>query len=567
VELLDSRRLTGPNLVSASPGALLDVSFLAENDTVVELWRDEIESLLKQEGLPEMDLIVKPRQNGAWLVVSGPIDQLYGLIDLSELAWQRAVGRITNFIPEKELGEAPPLDLEGILQQLSEELNPPLIALQQAAKSKNVSFFWDDDYASLGMGKYAQTWPVRELPPLSDIDWSSFNDIPLGVVTGTNGKSTNIRLLSFMATCAGLISGNTSTDWIRVGNEILDAGDYSGPGGARTVLRDQRVEIAFLETARGGLLRRGAGVERANVALITNVAEDHMGQYGIHSVADLTQAKMIVQRLVRNGGVLVLNADDENLVRAAASLKKQDMCWFSRDDRNATIRSHVEQGGRACVVQDGAIVYKTPGGTHQIALVSEIPITLDGKAAYNVSNCLSATAVAMECGLPLDAVRQGLIDFENTPGTNPGRSNYFQVGRIKVLLDYAHNVHGLAAILATTAQLGAKRRILTLSTAGDRTEREIRQLAALAATSGVDEILVSDCIGYERELGAGGVPRILTDELLRHGVQAATFNSELDAVKAAFERAQDGDILILLVKAERYECVDLIHNQNQSRSE
>ena len=146
-----------------------------------------------------------------------------------------------------------------------------------------MTFLWDDDDVSLGMGTGSQTWPARDLPDPSDIDWSSFHDIPVAVVTGTNGKTTTIRLLCAMAQAWGKTYGNTSTDRVRVNEDVLDTGDYSGPGGARTALRDQRVEIALLETARGGLLRRGAGIQNARVAAVLNVAEDHMGQYGINS--------------------------------------------------------------------------------------------------------------------------------------------------------------------------------------------------------------------------------------------------------------------------------------------
>ncbi len=579
MELLDSRRLTGPNLVWDSPGALLDVAFSEEHRQVVAYWTSEIRLLLAAAGLPAMGIATKSRKHGAWLVAGGPIDQLYGLIDVSEMAWNLAVAKVLDelglvhsdiirFQPLEGIEPSPDSspDWDEIANRLTTEANPALIALQQAALEHRVSFFWDDDFASVGMGETSKTWPIRALPSPTDIDWAFFGDVPLAVVTGTNGKSTNIRLLSYIADCAGFTNGSTSTDWIRVGQDVLDTGDYSGPGGARTVLRDPRVEIAFLETARGGLLRRGAGVERARVALITNVAEDHMGQYGIHSVEDLVEAKMIVARLVRDGGVLVLNADDPALVKGTASLSGQEICWFSLDYLNEKVVSHVRDGGRACAVKEGAVTYWGSDGPIQVAAVDHIPITLEGKAAYNVSNCLSAAAVALELGIPLAAVQKGLTHFESTPDSNPGRSNYFQVGDIQVLLDYAHNVHGLTAILSTTALLGAKRRILTLSTAGDRTENEIRQLAAEAARFGVEEIIVSDCIGYERELGTGGVPRILQDELHKHGIQSTATHTELDATKIAFERARPGDILILLVKAERSACVDIIRKEAALRS-
>ena len=555
MEVLDSRRLTGPNLVWDHPGALLEVTFDDADSAVIDRWKREIVVLREAAGLPDYGLEVKTRRGGAWLVVGGPIDQLYGLTDLNELAWNRASGLTGS-----------ELTLETILQQLREEANPKLLALQHAAERLNVTFLWDDDEVSLGMGGASSRWLVTELPLPEELDWTRFADIPVAVVTGTNGKSTNVRLLGHISASAGWKHGTTSTDWIRVGNEVVERGDYSGPGGARTLLRDPRVEIAFLETARGGLLRRGTGVNRADVALVTNVAEDHMGQYGIHTVEDLAEAKLVVARLVEEDGVLILNADDSVLVSMHAAFTPRRLCWFSVLGDNPVVLEHVAGGGTAYCVLDGNIVRLTPDGAESIAAIDEIPITLQGKATYNVANCVSAAAVAIELEIPLDKVRQGLTSFDNNPETNPGRSNYFQLEGLTVLLDYAHNVHGLDAILDTTAKLDAKRRILTISTAGDRTEHEIRLLASHAASSGVEEIIVSDCLGYERELGKGGVPRILMDEFRRLGKEVALFDSELESVEAAFRQSQPGDLLILLVKAERSEALAVIQREMALRS-
>jgi len=555
VEVLDSRRLTGPNLVWDHPGALLEVTFADSHSAVIDRWKQEIVVLREAAGLPDFGLEVKTRRGGAWLVVGGPIDQLYGLTDLNELAWNRASGL-----------EGSELTFETILEQLREEANPKLLALQEAADRHNVTFLWDDDEVSLGMGGASSRWPVTDLPLPEELDWTRFADIPVAVVTGTNGKSTNVRLLGHISASAGWMHGTTSTDWIRVGNEVVERGDYSGPGGARTLLRDPRVEIAFLETARGGLLRRGTGVNRADVALVTNVAEDHMGQYGIHTVEDLAEAKLVVARLVEEDGVLILNADDLVLVEMHKAASPNRLCWFSVLGDSPVVLGHVAAGGTAYCVLDGNIVRLTPDGAEAISAIDEIPITLGGKATYNVANCVSAAAVAIELGIPLDNVRQGLTSFDNNPETNPGRSNYFQLEGLTVLLDYAHNVHGLDAILDTTAKLNAKRRILTISTAGDRTEHEIRQLASHAVHSGVEEIMVSDCLGYERELGKGGVPRILMNEFRRLGKEVALFDSELESVEAAFQQAQPGDLLILLVKAERSEALEVIQREMALRT-
>jgi len=540
--LIDSRRLTGPNLVWDHPGALLEVE--TDSELLIDYWKEEIEALRYQLGLPDLGMAIKTRSQGAWLVVGGPVDSLYGLIEASELAWHRAIVRMEGQDP----GEP---DLSKARGELKEEQLPAVIALQQAAAEKGVTFLWDDDHVSLGMGSSSQTWDRSETPSPDDVNWDRFSDIPVAVVTGTNGKSTTVRLLCTMAAAWGKTFGNTSTDWVRVNDDVIDTGDYSGPGGARTAVRDPRVEVALLETARGGLLRRGCGLDKANVAAVLNVAADHMGQYGITSVTDLIEAKLIVRRLVADGGTLVLNADDAGLVLASRDFHEQRIAWF-------TLGQELPEGATEGIcIQEGALHLVTAEGQRiRVMAIDEIPITLGGAARYNVSNALAASLIAHMLGLPLEAIQHGLSTFESSFETNPGRSNWFDVGGARVLLDYAHNPHGLHAIIDTVnrviaSQEGPARRIMLLSTAGDRTEPEIRELAIIAAQAGIEEILVGDCVGYERELGPMGVPRLLADEFRQHGREVPLFASELEGVQAALNMARPGDVLMLLVKGER----------------
>ncbi|TDI76020.1 MAG: Mur ligase [Bacteroidetes bacterium] len=568
MELMDSRRLTGPNLVFEGPGALLDVQFDAADSGVVDLWRSEMERLREKLGWSQNQLLVLPRHEGAWLVATGPIDQLYSIIELNELAWARASRtQVSNRdAPAVNHDDASILasELTKIKALSVEEENPKLIALQRSAAKHNVTFLWDDDEVSLGLGNGSETFEIDNIPDPDDLTWSRYHDIPLAAVTGTNGKSTNVRLIRQMVECWGKIPGNSSTDWIRVGNEILDTGDYSGPGGARAILRDQRVEVGILEVARGGLLRRGAGVSRVDVALVTNVAEDHMGQYGINSVDDLIDAKLIVAQLIDANGVLVLNADDEGLVRRGSDLLHKNICWFSRNAQSDFISDHIAGGGAACVLVHNDIHYVSDGERTVVCSILDIPITLEGRAAYNVSNSLSAAAVGMALGIPAGKVAAGLKSFSSDPESNPGRGNYFDVNGITVLLDFAHNTHGLKAILEATDALKAKRRLMIIGAAGDRLESEIRNLARAAAGQGLDRILVTDCVGYERDLGPGGVPKIIYDELLRCDEppeRIEVLDSEIKGVKAAFAWARPGDLLILLIKSEREQALAEIRSR------
>src|SRR5690606_18744648 len=233
--------------------------------------------------------------------------------------------------------------------------------------------------ATVGLGAGSRTWSTHDLPPPDEVDWEAVHDIPVALVTGTNGKSTTVRLVAAMAAASGRTAGLSSTDFVRVGDEIVDRGDYSGPGGARAVLRDRRVEVAVLETARGGLLRRGLALDRAAAALVTNVAEDHMGEYGIHALDDLIEAKLVVRRAVERSGLLLLNADDAGLVRHA-SRHPGRLAWFGLDPDAPALAGHREAGGRIYTVENGAFVAVEGDHRTEVLPVGEAPLTLGGAA-------------------------------------------------------------------------------------------------------------------------------------------------------------------------------------------
>ncbi|MCW8924967.1 MAG: Mur ligase family protein, partial [Xanthomonadales bacterium] len=315
IQLLDSRRLTGPNLFGYKPGAVLDVAVGGISpEPLISGWHDEVSQLMEAIGWNPDLVSSRIFEGGVSLVIHAPIDVLYTACELNEAALNRATARLSGG-PLPGLGDT----ITSLTKQLLEEQNPSLLAMQRAALNHRVPFLWDDDEVSVGYGKSAMTWPSRSVPPPESINWKQPGSIPLGLVTGTNGKSTTVRLAASILAAAGLRAGISSTDYIRVGEEILDHGDYSGPGGARTLLRHRNTEAVVLEVARGGMLRRGLGVERADGALITNIAADHLGDYGINSVADMAEAKFIVRRALDAAAPLILNADDPESVAMAAS--------------------------------------------------------------------------------------------------------------------------------------------------------------------------------------------------------------------------------------------------------
>jgi len=556
VELLDSRRLTGPNLFWDLPGAILDVAVEGiPAQRLVSAWSKEAAALMEAVGWSARNICSREYDGGVSLVINAPIDVLYAACELNEIAFNRAVATL-NGEPVTDLDE----DIRSLNELVARERKPALLEMQAAAARHEAPFLWDDDEVSVGFGKTAVTWPADRLPSPDSLDWSAIGSVPLGIVTGTNGKSTSVRLSAEILAAAGMSAGITSTDYIRVGEEILDRGDYSGPGGARTLLRHPKCEAVVLEVARGGLLRRGIGVERADAALITNVAEDHMGEYGIETVADMAEAKFIVRRALATDAPLILNADDPESVRMAAALNNR-ITWFGLDAGNPVISEHLDDQGQAAYLSDGWLVLAEGENTRNIVQATDIPVTFGGAARYNISNSLGAMALCSVLGASDTALAAGLKAFSGDASVNPGRGNLFEKGGIRILIDFAHNEHGLKAVADTVKAFGASRNIVLMGQAGDRTDREISAFVSAACDLNPEPLLVCDLPGYDRGRLPGVVAELIGRMAIDEGLPrdaVKQFDSPLEGVKYALSIAQEGDCLVILALTQRDEVLTLV---------
>ena len=353
--------------------------------------------------------------------------------------------------------------------------------------------------------------------------------IPVALVTGSNGKTTTVRLIAAMLARAGHTVGFCCSDGVFIDGTRVEEGDWSGPAGAQRVLDDPRVTAAVLETARGGLLRRGLAVERADAAIVTNIAEDHLGGYGIHSLADLAEVKLVVARALGDRGTLVLNGDDETL-RTAEHRHRGPVEWFRASAPPAMV----------------------PPAT-------EMPLAHGGAAAYNVMNAIGAATVARALGVPDDAIAATLRTFGADNADNPGRLERFHTGGVRIWIDYAHNPHGLAALMsaarthaASPAGTGPGRLGLLLGQAGDRQDDAIRSLARTAWEARPERIVLKDLDGYLRGRSLGEVPGLLRAELLAAGADPSQLEivaDETSGVRALLAWSRPGDLLVLLVHA------------------
>ena len=559
----DSRRLTGPSLFLDGPGAALDAhADGGQVEAVVPAWERHLRRFLDAVGWEAGEVAQRGYTDGATLAFAAPFDALYAATEVNEAAWAAAVAELTD-------GEAPPFaaEVERLNALIEGERNPALRRLAEAAAAHDVTLLWDDEHASVGLGTGASTWPVEKLPDLEAVRWEGVHDVPVALVTGTNGKSTTVRLLGAILQAAGRQPGLTTTDYVAVGGEVIDRGDYSGPGGARTVLRDPRVDVGVLEVARGGVLRRGLGVPRAKAAAVTNVAADHLFEYGIETVEALAEVKFVVAKALGEGGVLVANAEDPYCAHEAHRLgplleaQGVRLAWTALDPEEQRLRLHLGNGGLACAVVDGHLAYSERGEWKQVVKVEDVPIAHGGAARYNVRNALTALALARALDVPDDALAEGLKAFRSDAETNPGRGNVFEVDRAIVWVDFAHNAHGLEAIADTVAALKVRRRLVLLCQAGDRSDADLVAHAQAALRIRADRYVVAELPNHLRGRAPGEVPSLFRRALTDGGVPADHIEIVTDPVEGtrrALAWAEPGDLLLLLVLSGRSEAIALV---------
>jgi UDP-N-acetylmuramyl tripeptide synthase len=560
MDVLDSRRLTGPGLLLDRPGAVLELRLGGQDpDRAIAAWESAARRLLRDAGWADEQLSTRRFPGGVSLALTAPVDGLYAATELNELAWEAAAA---------ELGEGPPLDyaagLVSLQGAIAAESNPALVALRTAGRTRGVTFLSGEEQVSAGSGAGVLVWPESSLPDPGAVDWSRVYDVPIALVTGSNGKTTVVRLLAAMIRASGQVPGYTSTDGVIVGTAVIEEGDFSGPSGARMVLRRPEVEIAVLETARGGLLRRGLAVERADAAVITNIAEDHLGEFGIESLAELADTKLLVAKALGNRGTLVLNADDPMLVERSPAVQAA-ITWFSLEPRSPLIAAHAQAGGTAVVAEDGQILLVQGKRREAIAAVADVPITFRGTAQHNVANALAAVGVGVALGLEPEVMAGALRKFGHDPADNAGRATLLEVGGIQILLDYAHNPHGMSALVGLAQKLPAKRRLVMVGQAGDRSDEAIRELARAVWSLRPDHVVVKDMDEFLRGRAVGEVPALLADEFSRLGLpeQAVTrAGPDITGVRKSLEWARPGDLLVLAVHQDRRLVLELLNGLN-----
>jgi cyanophycin synthetase len=373
--------------------------------------------------------------------------------------------------------------------------------------------------------------------------------IPIAAITGTNGKTTTTRMVGHILKLSGATVGMTTSDGVYIDGELTVSGDMTGPWASHLVLRDPSVDAAVLETARGGIVRAGLGWRKCKVGAVLNVAADHLGMGGIKDLDELAEVKRVVVEVAQEW--CVLNADDERVARMAEHSPGKPI-YVTLKRENDLVRRHIRDKGRAVALEEGLngrliVLYE---GEEQIPLLwaRQIPATVEGHAIHNIQNAMFATAIAHAMGISLENIRQGLRTFTTDFFQTPGRMNFYNEHPFRVLLDYAHNAHGMTAMARTIRELNVTgRRLGVLAAPGDRRDEDILDLAGAAAPAFDFVILREDDRRRGRAPGETGA-------LVRQGLVAAGFPpdrispeiySEEEAVQRALDTAQPGDLLVI----------------------
>jgi cyanophycin synthetase len=489
---------------------------------------DAADLVLRQQGLartdvPEPDRVVLLRRNGN-LSTGGTAADVTDEVHPRNAQMAELAAQILN------------LDVAGI-DVLCKDIGVPLHEQGGAIVEVN---------AAPGLRMHLHPSSGRARPVGDAIAEMLFPDpaaarIPIVAVTGTNGKTTVTRLVAHMFQTARWAVGMTTTDGVYILGERIMKGDCAGPVSARAVLLHPRVEVAVLETARGGILRAGLGYDGCDVGIVTNVSGDHLGMGGIDTLEELARVKQVVIDAVHGDGVAVLNAQDP-LVAAMAADTEARVVYFSLDPRNPVFVAHLAEGGSGVTIEDGAMVLCSDTRT-EIVEVERLRFTHGGRVPFQIANALAATAAAWGAGLNPAILARALSTFRTDTATVPGRFNVLEVEGVEIVLDYGHNEAALSALGAALDALGERHTLLVLGLPGDRKDDDLAR--SLRAALGFANALVLHDFVDRRGRAPGEVPRLLAT-LVPPNVPVEMADDQLAAVQRAWSRMRPGQRLVVI---------------------
>ena len=368
--------------------------------------------------------------------------------------------------------------------------------------------------------------------------------IPIVAVSGTNGKTTTTRLIAHIMRMRGYKVGYTTTDGVYIQNRLLMTGDCTGPASTEFVLKDPTVNFAVLECARGGLLRAGLGFKRCDIGIVTNVAADHLGLKGIHTIEQLAKVKGVIPEVVLPTGTAILNADDD-LVYDMRQNVKGNVALFSMDENNPRIQRHAKNGGLSAIYENGYITVMKGEWKIRITKAVNVPLTMGGKASFMIQNVLPAALTAYIREISIEDIKVALESFMPSASQTPGRLNLFEFKDFQILLDYAHNPAGLRALGHLVQKMDGTPKVGIIAGVGDRRDEDTIELGSIAA-----EIFDQIIIRQDRNLRGRSEEDLIG--LLEQGINSVdsakprkVIPSEAEAIKYAVDNAKKGSLIVL----------------------
>ncbi|WP_294405449.1 cyanophycin synthetase [uncultured Clostridium sp.] len=388
-------------------------------------------------------------------------------------------------------------------------------------------------------------------------------NIPVISVTGTNGKTTTVRMIGHVLSKMGLNTGITSTDGIYINNKCIHEGDDSGFKSAKTVLFNKDVEAAVLETARGGLIRRGLAYDLADVAVITNITNDHLGLDGVESMEDLMYVKSLVGEEVKENGYTVINADDKYSKKIIDRIRCEKI-YFSKSKDNNLIKKNIEEGKIAVFIEEGNICVVNNHRKYLIISVDELPVSCNGLLTYNIDNAMAACAALVGLSIDYCMISRGFYDF-NPLRDNKGRFNVFDYDGRKIVLDYGHNIEGYKSVLSCVSKLKNRNRLIgVIGVPGDRKDEAVNEIGRICCEN-LDEIIIKEDKD-RRGRTVGEIPQLLKISILKcdRNKKVKVYLDEVDALEYAVRISQKNDII--LVFYENIEpLIDFINNHEEEK--
>jgi len=485
------------------------------------------------------------KSNGYTLETILAADEILHLKDTANLSTGGTATDVTDIVhPEnifmaERIAKVVGLDICGI-DLMTTDISKPLHATGGAVLEVNA-----------GPGFRMHLAPTDGMPrnvasPVLDMMYpvGSTSRIPIVAVTGTNGKTTTTRLIAHMVKMMGHKVGYTTSDGIYIQNHMSDRGDCTGPVSAEFVLKDPTIDFAVLETARGGLLRAGLGFHYCDIAIVTNIAPDHLGMRGINTVEQMARLKGVVPETVLPEGYAILNADDELVYNMRKNLNC-NVALFSMDENNEHIKKHAEQNGLAAIYENGFITICKGSWKMRVVNTVHVPLTFGGKARFMIQNVLPAALTGYIRGFDLRDIKTTLESFIPSPAQTPGRLNLFEFDKFNVLLDYAHNPAGMTALFKFIENLDGSPKIGIIAGIGDRREEDNVEMGRLAGEM-FDEIIIRQ----DKNLRGKTEEELIA--MLMKGIKSqdpnkkiTVFNSEKEAISHSIENAVEGSLIVM----------------------